>query len=317
MDKLDDLVTFIRVVDAKSFTGAAQRLAVAKSVVSRRIAELENRLGVRLLNRTTRSLSLTEVGHAFYDRCVRILADVDEAERAVTSLHAEPRGLLRVTASVSFALRHLPLAVAGFLERYGEVELDISLNDRFVDLVEEGYDVAIRIGRLRDSSLVARKLAPTRRVAVASAAYLARHGRPEHPTDLARHACLIYTNASTADQWQFQIDGTMTSVRVGGRLRSNNGDLLRDAAVAGGGVAIMPSFIVAEELAAGKLELVLPGFSSGEIGIYAVYPHNRHLSAKVRGFVDHLVQVFGPVPVWERQLDAVLAGPAAASVDAA
>ncbi|MBV5335683.1 LysR family transcriptional regulator, partial [bacterium] len=195
MDKLDDMLAFIKVVDARSFTAAADRLGLSKSVVSRRIAELEDRLGARLLNRTTRRLSPTEVGQAFYERCTRIVSDLDEAERAVGDLHGAPRGRLRLNAPVSFGRLHLAAAIVAFVERHPAIEIDIELNDRYVDLLEDGYDLAVRIGRLRDSSLVARKLAPCRRVMVASPAYLERFGAPQIPEDLARHNCLLYTNA--------------------------------------------------------------------------------------------------------------------------
>lgn len=302
MDRLDDMLAFIKVVDARSFTAAAERLNLSKSVVSRRIAELENRLGARLLNRTTRKLSLTEVGQAFYDRCTRILSDLDEAERAVADLHAAPRGRLRVNAPLSFGLLHLSAAVAEFMQAFTSIEVDIDLNDRYVDLIDEGYDVAVRIGRLRDSSLIARRLAPNRRVLCASPAYLERHGIPTAPEDLTRHNCLLYTNVPTAEQWQFRVGGETRSVRVSGTLRANNGDILLAAAVAGHGIVIAPTFMCGEALASGALcSLPLEGYAS-ESSVYAVYPQNRHLSPKVRAFVDFLAARFGPEPYWDAAL---------------
>ncbi|HYG88192.1 MAG TPA: LysR family transcriptional regulator [Azospirillum sp.] len=302
MDRLDDMLAFIKVVDTKSFTAAAERLNLSKSVVSRRIAELENRLGARLLNRTTRKLSLTEVGQAFYDRCTRIVSDLDEAERAVADLHAAPRGRLRVNAPLSFGLLHLTPAIADFMQRFPAIEIDIDLNDRYVDLIDEGYDVAVRIGRLRDSSLIARRLAPNRRVLCASPAYLEKHGTPMAPEDLAQHSCLLYTNVPAAEQWQFRVGGETRSVRVSGTLRANNGDILLAAAIAGHGIVVSPTFMCGEALASGALQAVpLEGYTS-ESAVYAVYPQNRHLSPKVRAFVDFLAARFGPEPYWDTEL---------------
>lgn len=300
MDKLGDMAAYVRVVEAKTYTAAAERLGWSKSVVSRRIAELEERLGARLLNRSTRRLSLTEAGAAFYERCVRILADVEETEAAVASLHAEPRGLLRVNAPMSFGMLHLAPAVAAFLERWPEVDVDLSLNDRFVDLIDEGYDLAVRIGTLADSALIARRLAPCRRVVCAAPSYLARHGEPQRPEDLARHDCFLYTNAPAAEQWKLTgRDGTEHVVRVGGRLRVNNGDVLRAIAEAGLGIIVLPTFIVAEAVAAGRLKVVLCDYRPAAATAYAVYPHNRYLSTKVRAFVDFLAGRFGPEPYWD------------------
>ena len=308
MDRLDDMVAFLRVVDAHSFTLAAERLGVSKSAVSRRMTELENRLGARLLNRTTRRLSLTEVGQAFYERCTRIVADVEEAERAVADLHAQPRGTLKINAPMSFGMMHIAPAIADFLGRHPGLEIDMDLNDRYIDLIEEGYDVAVRIGKLRDSSLVARKLAPNRRVVVASSAYLKAHGRPLHPDDLTQHNCLIYTNAPLAGQWQFRIDGEDRAVKVSGCLRVNNGEVLREAAIAGQGITILPTFIIGEQIARGLLEVVLTEFISSDSAVHAVYPHSRHLSPKVRAFVDFLAGRFGPVPYWDASLHVLSGG---------
>jgi DNA-binding transcriptional LysR family regulator len=297
--RLDDMLTFVRVVDASSFTAAAHRLGISKSVVSRRMSELENRLGTRLLNRTTRRLSLTEVGQAFYQRSVQILAEVDEAERAAASLSAAPRGVLRVNAPMSFGILHLGPAIASFLERYPDVEVDLDLNDRIVDLVEEGYDVAVRVGKLRDSTLVARRLAPARRVVCGSPAYLAQHGRPRVPDDLTRHNCLVYTNAPLGEQWLFPVDGVAHAVRVAGTMRSSNGDVLREAAIAGVGLVLLPTFIISDALARGALERVLPNYEPPGVAVAAVYPQSRHVSPKVRAFIDFLAARFGAEPYWD------------------
>lgn len=299
MDRLDDMLAFIKVVDTRSFTAAAERLNLSKSVISRRISELENRLGARLLNRTTRKLSLTEVGQAFYDRCTRILADLDEAEQAVADLHATPRGRLRINAPVSFGMVHLAPAIAEFLIRYPSIDIDLNLNDRFVDLVEEGYDVAVRIGKLRDSSLIARRLAPARRVVCASPSYLERRGSPMVPEDLTSHDCLIYTNSPMAEQWSFRVNDEIRSVRVNGILRSNNGDLLKTAAIAGLGITVIPTFLCGDALKSGELQTIMSECYVSETTVYAVYPQNRHLSPKVRAFVDFLATRFGPRPYWD------------------
>jgi DNA-binding transcriptional LysR family regulator len=309
MDRLDDMLAFLRVVDTRSFTGAADKLGVSKSAVSRRMTDLENRLGARLLNRTTRSLSVTEVGQAFYERCSRIVADVEEAERAVADLHAEPRGTLKINAPMSFGMIHLAPAIAEFLRRHPGLEIDMDLNDRYVDLIEDGYDVAIRIGRLRDSSLVARRLAVNRNVVVGTPAYFRAHGRPAHPDDLARHNCLLYTNASPPDQWHFTVAGKPCAVKVSGTLRVNNGDVLREAALAGQGLAMLPTFLLGEQIARGQLDMVLTEFAKNDSGaVHAVYPHSRHLSPKVRVFVDFLAGRFGPVPYWDASLHVLSGG---------
>lgn len=299
LDSLSGMAVFAKVVEARSFTAAAAELGMSKSAVSKQISRLEDRLGARLLNRTTRRLSLTETGTAFYDRCARVVAEVQEAELAVTNLQAEPRGTLRVNAPMSFGHLHIAPAVPDFLARYPEVRVDMTMNDRFVDLIDEGFDVAIRIARLTDSSLIARRLAPDCRILCGSPAYFEKHGEPRTPDDLAGHNCLSYAYVSDTDQWQF-IDGEGTrSISVRGNLRANNGDAIRQALLAGLGVAILPSFIVGPDVQAGRLKEVLRDHMPNRASIYAVYPHSRHLSAKVRVFVDFLADRFGPSPYWD------------------
>lgn len=301
MDRLEEMLAFTKVVELKSFTAAADRLGISKSVISRRMTDLENRLGARLINRTTRRLGVTEVGQAFYARCQRILADIEEAEETITNLHAEPRGILRVNAPMSFGVKHLAPAIAAFLDRHPDIRIDMDLNDRLVDVIDEGYDLAVRISRLKDSTLIARKLAPCRFVVCASAGYLDRHGRPRTPEDLASHNCLIYTNGPGPEQWPFRPsgEGPVHIVRVSGNLRVNNGDILCEAAVNGLGVAVLPTFIAGDAISRGRLEVVLAGHAVTETSVYAVYPHNRHLSNKVRTFVDFLAERFGPTPYWD------------------
>jgi DNA-binding transcriptional LysR family regulator len=300
MDRLDSMEAFVRVAEAHSFSEAARRLNLSKSVVSRQVSALEADLGARLFHRTTRSLSLTEVGQAYYDRCARILADIDEANLAVSSHQANPRGKLRIAAPMSFGLLHLAPIIPAFLERYPDIEIDMSMNDRFVSLIDEGYDLAVRIGKLGDSSLIARTLAPARRVVCASPAYLAKRGTPLTPSDLNEHCCLTYSNMSLSDEWDFcRANGSRWPVEVNGRLRINNGDALRQAALAGIGVIMQPSFIVGRDLQAGTLTAVLTDYLAQDVNIHAVYPHNQHLSPKVRAFVDFLAERFGPHPYWD------------------
>lgn len=296
MNDLEGMAVFAEVVEARSFTGAAAKLGMSKAAVSKKISRLEDRLGARLLNRTTRRLSLTEIGAAFYERCARIVAEAEEAELAVTRLHATPRGTLRVDAPHSFGVRYLAPLLPEFMARYPDLSVDITFNDRFVDLVDEGFDLAIRIAHLPDSSLIARKLAESRRVVCAAPEYWARHGRPARPADLAAHNCLGYSYLATRNEWRFAGPDGPFAVRVSGTLASNNGDVLRQAAAGGLGVILTPVFMACDDLRAGRLEPVLAEFEDAPQGIHAVYPHNRLLSAKVRAFVDYLVGAFNPSP---------------------
>lgn len=299
MDRLTGMAVFTAVVDEGGFTAAARRLGLSKSTVSKQVRALEDRLGAQLLVRTTRKLGLTEVGAAFYERAGRILAEAEAAEAAVSRLHDSPRGVLRVTAPVYFGQSHLAAILPEYLARWPEVKIELSLDDRFVDLVEEGFDLAVRIAQLEDSSLVARKLAPTRLRVVAAPAYLERRGRPETPEDLAGHDCLLYAYQPTGDVWPLVgPDGAETAVKVQGPLRSNSGDALHAAAKAGLGLALLPDFIVASAVRAGELVCVLDGWHGRVTAVYAVYPPARHLSPKVRTFVDHLVERFSGTPPW-------------------
>src|SRR4051812_15376742 len=299
MDRLANLQIFARVVETGGFTAAAEKLGLSRAVVSKAVIELERSLGVRLLERTTRRVRVNEVGQAYYDKAARVLAELDEADRAVRRLHQEPRGTLRVNAPLSFALLHLKPVVARYLDANPEVTLALDLTDRFVDLIDEGYDVAIRIAALADSSLIARRLAPARRILCAAPGYLARHGEPTTPAELTTHRCLCYGTVARHADWHLTgPDGTHT-VRVTGPLASNNGDMLACAATEGLGIALLPTFIVGADLQAGRLQRVLPAWSPGDSAIYAVYPPNRQLAAKVRAFVDLLAAHFSARPSWD------------------
>jgi len=297
MDRLTTLDLFVRIVDAGSFAAGAEQLGLSRALASRAILDLETRLGTRLLNRTTRRLSLTEAGAAFYRRAQRITADVVEAEEEAAALHARPRGLLRVNAPMSFGVLHVAPAMAGYLERYPEVSVDLTLNDRVVDLLEDGTDLAIRIGRLADSSLIARRLAPCRILLCAAPSYLAAHGTPAHPSELIRHRCIAYAYGGDRGEWVLTGPEGEVRVRVSARLQINNGDAIQAAIREGYGIARQPDFIAASDLATGRMVQILPEWRLPEIGIHAVYPPARTLSAKVRSFVDFLAERFAR-PSW-------------------
>ena len=298
MDRFEALRVFAQVVESMSFVRAAERLDLSTTAVSRYVAELEDHLHTRLLQRTTRRISLTETGRAFHERCVQILAELDEAEREAAQETAEPRGTIRLTTSVNFGTHQVTPAIALFLARHPQVKIDVSLSDRIVDIIEEGFDLAIRIGGTGAQNLAARKLGETRFVLCASPDYIARHGAPASPEDLARHNCLTYEYA-LRDAWTFRdAAGRERAVRVAGSLNSNNGDLNAAAAVQGVGSALEPDFIVGSELKRGKLVPVLESFEAPALPIYAVYPSRRFLPAKVRAFVDFLVERFTGRKEW-------------------
>jgi DNA-binding transcriptional LysR family regulator len=304
MSLFDDIITFVTAADVQSFSGAAKNLSVAKSIVSRRIKSLEDRLGTSLFNRTTRQLSLTETGQAYYERARRIVAELAEAEDVARSLHGTLRGKLRVAAPTCFGVRHLSLAIAEFLSSHPQLEIELDLDDRHVDLVGEGYDVAVRIGSLPDSSLIARTLAPCRHVVCASPVYLAARGEPRSPADLVKqaHDCLVYSNRSISEQWRFRsaAAGEWQELRVTAqRLSVNNGEVLRDAVIAGLGLAVLPTFAVGDALEAGQLRIVLREYEFFNSSIHAVWPPNRKLSAKARAFVDFLCARFDGLPYWD------------------
>lgn len=301
MENLADIAVFVRVVERGSFTVAADDLDLSRAVVSKYISRLEERLGARLMNRTTRRLSLTEAGAALFEASRGAIERIEEAEAAVARFQSAPRGRLRVSAPMSFGILHLGPAIADFARAFPAVTLDIRLDDRFVNLVEDSIDVAVRIGSLTDSSLVARKLAITRAVACASPGYLAQHGEPETPEDLASHECLIYSYLATTNVWRFTArDGREIPVAVSGSMRINNGIVLAEAALADRGVLVTPSFYVAPMLRDGRLKRILADYRLPDLGIYAVYPQRSHVPPKVRAFVDFLAQRFGRKPDWEK-----------------
>ena len=292
MDRFLEMQTFNAVVDAGSFVKAADALKMSKAAVSRYVVEMEGRLGVRLLHRTTRRLSLTDEGQAFYARSKEILAQLQEAEDEVTSHNSAVSGLLRINAPVTFGILHLAPLWGLFMTEHPGVSLDVTLADRQVDLVEEGFDVAIRIAALKSSSLVSRQLATTRIVLCASPQYLASHGTPTHPSELAQHAVISYSYRSGKDEWRFEgPDGTV-SVNIHAHMHANNGDTCRAAALSHQGVILQPCFLVGRDLSDGSLVELMPDYKSDAMGIYAVYPTRKHVPAKVRALIDFLATRF-------------------------
>lgn len=294
MHDLAQLEIFVHVVQDGGFTQAAQSLGVSKSFVSRQLGALEDRLGARLLNRTTRKLTLTDVGAVFYERCKRVLDELSQAELEVSDLQNDPRGTLRLSAPMSFGMRYVAPEISAFLVEHGQLSVDLDLADRRVDLLGEGFDLAIRIGKLADSSLVARKLGSSDVLVIASPEYLDRRGRPTHPRELRDHDCLQYAY-SPGLQWVLEGDEGQVTVAVRGRVAANNGDAIAAAVRSGLGIARLPDFIAAPLLREGAAELVLPKWHD-TFGIWAIYPHNRHLSAKVRLFVDFLAERWAEPP---------------------
>ncbi len=304
MDKFEDLQAFVAVVEAGSFTGAAERLGAAKSAVSRRVSALEERLGVQLLRRTTRTQNLTETGRSFYAHSARILADLDEAESAVQQEHGELRGTLRVALPLSFGVRHMCKPIASFTRRHPKIRFDLDLNDRRIDLVEEGMDLAIRIGHLPDSSLIARRLFDARTVVCASPHYLSVHGEPQSPEELVDHDCLVYTNLPDPGTWRWKDgQGRQQSVDVRVVMRASNGDLLANAAAHGLGIVIQPTFLAAEAIRRGNLVPILENYEWPASPAFAVYPPTRHLSYRVRAFIDFLADRFSGTPQWDRDCE--------------
>lgn len=299
MDRLDSMRVFVRVAELGSFSAVARQMEVARSVVTRQVAGLEAQLGVKLIARSTRSLTLTSAGEAYLQRCRQILELVDAAEDGLAEEGAIARGHLRISVPLSFGLRHLVPLLLDFERTYPDISLDLDFSDRRANLIEEGIDLAIRItGRLEPHD-VARRIGSSRLLVLASPEYLKRHGEPRHPLDLADHECLIYS-PSQAGGWTFMVDGHPTVFPVRGRVRANNGDALADAAARGLGITCQPSFIAAPAIETGRLRVILADYPLPEINIYAVFPGNRFIPHRVRLLVDYLIERIGPRPYWER-----------------
>ena len=300
MDRFVGMAVFAKVVESASFAAAARHFDISPAMVSKHVRRLEERLGVRLLNRTTRRVSATEVGQNYYERCLRILSEVEDAERAAGDLQAAPRGLLRVTTSVSFGAHQLAPAIADYLVAYPDVSIDLSLHDNYVDLLEERIDLAIRQGQLSDSSLITKKLYAVEMVLCASPGYLAANGTPQQPRDLVKHDCLIYTYAASGT-WTFtDPNGKGEVVRISGRVLADSGDALLTFALKDTGIVLAPDYLVADALSAGRLIRLLPEYKTPATLVYAVYPHSNFLSAKTRTFIDFLAARFAQLPQMKR-----------------
>jgi DNA-binding transcriptional LysR family regulator len=294
---------FTAVVEAESFAGAAEKLDLSRGMATRYVAQLEAHLGVRLLNRTTRSLSLTEAGTDFYQRATQIIHLIEDAEGAVAQAASIPRGTLRVTTPSIFGSRHLDRAISEYVARHSGVEVDLSMSERLVDLVDEGFDLAIRVATKElAAGLIARRIAPVRMAACASPAYLKRHGAPKSPEELIGHNCLFYAHSSYRNDWRFKRRGATRIVRVSGNFRSNSGDVLMNAAIEGLGVIYEPTFLTYEALRQKQLVRVLPNWEAEEFSLFAVYPNRKFLAPKVRSFIDFIAERFGPEPFWDAEL---------------
>jgi len=289
MDKLTSMLVFTKVAKAGSFAAAAKELGLSRAMATKHVMQLENGLGIRLLNRTTRNLNLTEVGAVYLERCRQILDDMEEMELAVTRLQTEPRGLLKVSASPFFGSYHVAPAITAYMEVYPDVHVDLILQTSYADLIEEGFDLAIQLDELQDSSLIARSLGTSQRVVCGAPAYFKKHGTPKTPEDLKNHNCLV--NLSPG--------GESLTVKVSGSLQANVADALRIAALSGLGLVILPTYMVGQDIRKNRLQAVLTEYVPAPLEIHAVYPHRKHLSAKVRTFVDFLHERFHPKPYWE------------------
>jgi DNA-binding transcriptional LysR family regulator len=299
IDHASEMAAFVRVVDSKGFSAAAPSLGLTPSAISKLVTRLETRLGVRLLQRTTRALHLTEDGEVFYAAAQRIVAEIETLENQIAGQSGNPHGVLRVTTSLAFSTHQLTPVLPEFLTRHPLIELDLLPTDRVVDMVEEGIDVAIRIGRLADTSFMARKIGEDKRLICAAPAYLARHGTPRRPDDLARHNCIVSRERAHLNRWPFRIDGQVSEIEVAGRIAVNEGEMQMQLALQGIGIVRLTRLTMARAIRDGALVRLLDDYSADEpVGIHAVYPHRRHLAPKVPAFVNFLIEKFTPPP-WE------------------
>src|ERR1700688_1582855 len=296
MGKVQEMSSFVAVVDAGSFVGAAEATGVSKPAVSRHVAELEQRLGTRLLQRTTRRLSVTAEGVAFYSRCKELLAAIEEAESELSATGSDASGQIRINAPLTFGVLHLAPLWGRFMDQNPKVSLDVTLADRVVDLVEEGYDVAVRISSMTSSTLISRKLAATRLFLCASPAYLQQRGFPRHPRELIAHRVISYSYLTTRDEWQFTGPNGAESVRVRACMHTNNGDTCRLAALDAQGIVLQPDFLVGGDLRQGTLVELMPEYRALELGVYAVYPSRKYLPLKIRRLVDFLADALREPP---------------------
>lgn len=290
MNVIELMRTFVTVAKTGSFTAAAERLGISRALTSKYVAQLEERLGLRLLNRTTRSVDVTEIGRAYIKRCLPLLEDFDDLELAVRNQSSVPRGRIRISAPMTFGELFLPQILSEFTDRYPEISVNLSLSDRYVNLVEEGFDIAIRIGKLSDSSLIAKKLISTRFVVCAAPDYIEYHGAPSHPSDLKSHQCVLDDNFRYGDHWPFAISGKTETIAVSGRIWVNSARAVREFVLTGKGIGLCASFLISDDIRSERLRYLLADFETPEFGVHAVYPHNRHLAIKERALIDFLVE---------------------------
>lgn len=300
MDKLTSMLVFTKVAKAGSFAAAAKELGLSRAMATKHVMQLENGLGIRLLNRTTRNLNLTEVGAVYLERCRQILDDMEEMELAVTRLQTEPRGVLKVSAPPFFGSYHMSPAICAYMEVYPDVRVELTLQTTYLDLIEEGFDLAIHLDELQDSSLIARSLGTSQRLVCGSPTYFKKHGIPRSPEELKKHNCLVNPSMAPRENWQFNVPGgSATVVKVSGNMQANVADALRIAALSGLGLIILPTYMVGSDIRRNRLQACLTEYVPAPLEIHAVYPHRKHLSAKVRTFVDFLHERFHPKPYWE------------------
>lgn len=298
MDKLACMKAFVAVADAEGFSNAARQTRQTKALLSKYVAQLENSLNMRLFHRTTRQISLTEVGRAYYERCLPLLDELDEIEAAVRDIHTMPSGELNICAPTSFSELHLMPVISSFSMQYPDIRINIGLSDRIVNIVEEGFDMALRIGTLTDSSLIAQRICPIHMMVCASGEYLRRNGEPQQPKDLLQHECIIDTNYREEAVWYFEHEGNKERVPVKGRYHINSAVAVKELALAHNGIARCPTFVTGDEIKANRLVVVLPEYKIEEFGLYALYSHRRHLSTKVRLFMIELRNYFSKRLVW-------------------
>lgn len=294
MDIIEGMRTFVAVAQTGSFTGAAERLGISRALTSKYIGQLEQRFGLRLFNRTTRSVDMTDAGRAYMERCVRLLEDFDDLEAAVRDRQARPRGRIRISAPVAFGELFLPPLLSEFTGQYPEISVSLSLSDRYVNLVAEGFDIAVRIGELDDSGLIARRLTVARLLVCATPGYINRRGAPKHPADLSAHSCIVDDNLRSSRRWPFEINRKSDMIAVEGPIRVNSARAVRDFVLADKGIGLCPSFLVAEDIRSGRLKHLLKQFRTPEFGIHAVYPHRRHLASNVRALINFMAERFPP-----------------------
>ena len=300
MDRFENIRAFVKVVDHGGFAAAARKIGMSRSAVNKHVHNLEDRLGAQLLTRSTRKVTPTETGYAYYERCVAILGELEAAEAAVSALHEDARGTLKINAPMTFGTMHLSRVVADFMARHPDLRIELTLTDRITDPVEEGADVTIRISRpLEGSHLIVHEIVETRAVLCASPDYVRLNGEPSHPSDLGDHACLHYGYLATGNTWTFTGPDGEHPVHVNGVLCSNNGTILRDAAIAGRGIAFLPTFIVGADLQEGRLRSILTGYATPRLSISVLYPPSRHLSAKIRLFTEFMAERFAGRPYWD------------------